>query len=196
MSDKSNQNISELMDGELSRDCSKFLLKRMQSDSELRSSWNTYHMLRSCLQKEHDAPLIQNLGIAVLAKIGENDHQEATAVKNTNRWLKGLTGSAIAASVALFAVFSFNNMNQIDQDVNHPNFAKTSKQLINPPNATVVRVEQPVRYSRFPSLTPQVQEYINESNNQPMIPVYYNTDYINNLIIKARTQNTQNQVEE
>lgn len=196
MSDKSNQNISELMDGELSSDCSKFLLKRMQSDSELRDSWNTYHMLRSCLQKEHDAPLIQNLGSLVVAKLNSEVSQETKADKKGNRWLKGLTGGAIAASVALFAVFSFNNMNEIDPSVNQPIFAKTSKQLINPPNATVVRVEQPVRYSRYPSLTPQVQEYINESNSQQLIPVYYNTDYINDMMVKTRVRNAQNLAEE
>ncbi len=196
MSDKSNQNISELMDGELSSDCSKFLLKRMQSDSELKSSWNTYHMLRSCLQKEHDAPLIQDLGSAVVAQLNSHEHQKTTVAKKTNGWLKSFTGGAIAASVALFAVFSFNNMNQIEQTVNQPVFAKTSKQLINPPNATVVRVEQPTGYSRFPSLTPQVQEYINESNNQLTIPVYYNTDYVNDMIIKTRVHNAKYQADE
>jgi sigma-E factor negative regulatory protein RseA len=196
MSDKSNQNISELMDGELSSDCSKFLLKRMQADSELRDSWNTYHMLRSCLQKEHDAPLLQDLGSLVVAKLNNEGHQQTVVNKKHNGWLKGLAGGAIAASVALFAVLSFNNMNQIEQGVNQPIFAKTSKQLINPPNATVVRVEQPVSYSRYPSLTPQVQEYINESNNQPLIPVYYNTDYINNMMVKTRMHSVKKTAEE
>ncbi len=196
MSDKSNQNISELMDGELSSDCSKFLLKRMQSDSELRSSWNTYHMLRSCLQKEHDAPLIQDLGSLVVKKLNSSVTKESVVEKKSIGWLKNLAGGAIAASVALFAVFSFNNMNQIEQAVNQPAFAKTSKQLINPPNAAVVRVEQPVNYSRFPSLTPQVQEYINESNSQLSIPVYYNTDYVNNMIIKTRVHNVKYQADE
>lgn len=196
MSDKSNQNISELMDGELSSDCSKFLLKRMQSDAELRSSWNNYHMLRSCLQKEHDAPLIKDLGSVVVAKISNHAGIEMDSTHKSNRLFKALTGGAIAASVALIAVFSFNNMNQIDGVADTPAFAKISKQLINPPNATVVRVEQPANYTRYPSLTPQVQEYINQSNNSELIPVYYNTDYVEKMIIKSRFNNTKYQADE
>ncbi len=192
MSDKSNQNISELMDGELSSDCSRFLLKRMQSDDELRSSWNNYHMLRSCLQKEHSAPLIQNLGASVVKELNQTHVAEGSVENKSDKGIfKALSGMAIAASVALVAVFSFNNINQVENPVNQTVFAKTSKQIINPPNATVVRVEQPTSYSRYPSLTPQVQQYINDSNTQLSIPVYYNTDYVNSVIIQRHLNKTQ-----
>ena len=191
MSDKSNQNISELMDGELSRDCSRFLLKRMQSDDELRSSWNNYHMLRSCLQKEHSAPLLEDLGSSVVKQLNKSDKDHRVDEKAPKGFLKALSGVAIAASVALVAVFSFNNLNQIEAPANNMVFAKTSKQLINPPNANVVRVEQPIGYSRYPSLTPQVQQYIYDSNTNLTIPVYYNTDYVNSVIIQNQLKNKQ-----
>jgi len=184
MSDKSNQNISELMDGELSSDCSRFLLKRMQSDDELRGSWNNYHMLRTCLQKEQSAPLLQNLGARVVEQLNRSNADVVVDEKQPKGLIKLFSGMAIAASVALVAVFSFNNMNQFEAPSNNVVFAKTSKQLINPPNATVVRVEQPVGYSRYPSLTPQVQQYIYDSNTNLTIPVYYNTDYVNNVFIQ------------
>ena len=196
MSDKSNQNISELMDGELSSDCSRFLLKRMQSDSELRSSWSNYHMLRSCLQKEHDAPLIHDLGSVVVAELNKNAENYPVEEKKPNGILKALSGMAIAASVALVAVLSLNNVNDIESPNNNAVFAKTSKQLINPPNASMVRVEQPMGFSRYPSLTPPVQQYINESNSSQLYPVYYNTDYVNKTIIKSQLNNTQFKAEE
>lgn len=196
MSDKSNQNISELMDGELSSDCSRFLLKRMQSDDELRSSWNNYHMLRSCLQKEHSAPLIQDLGSSVVKQLSRNTGREELIEPSNKGFLKAISGMAIAASVALVAVFSFNNMNQIDTPSTDFVFAKTSKQIINPPNASVVRVEQPTGYSRYPSLTPQVQQYIYDVNTNLTIPVYYNTDYVNSVIIQNQLKNIQLPAEE
>lgn len=196
MSDKSKQNISELMDGELSKDCSRFLLKRMQSDESLRSSWNNYHMLRSCLQQEHDAPVMQNLGASVVAHINkESIKLEPVKNKRFNGWMKTLSGSAIAASVALIAVFTFNQTQIVDDKQTLPVYAKTSEQLVNPPNAAMVRVEQP-RYTRYPSLTPQIQTYLSESNNQPQIPVYYNAEYANKIIIQTRQKAIQNTAEE
>ena len=194
MSDKSNQNISELMDGELSNDCSRFLLKRMQSDQELRSSWNNYHMLRSSLQREHNAPIMQDLGSLVVEQLQRNEIPPMEQTKTPNKWLKAFSGTAIAASVALVAVFTFNtgSLNSSDNDTM---FAKTSPQIINPPNAMVARKEQPLGFSRYPSLTPHVQQYINESNNEG-IPVYYNAEYVNRLRIQSALKHNSYTAEE
>ncbi len=196
MSDKSKQNISELMDGELPNDCSRFLLKRMQSDEQLQSSWNNYHMLRSCLQQEHDAPLMDNLGAAVVKQLNAGVESIDTAAPNRfSGWMKTLAGASIAASVALVAVFTFNQ-DDLNSVQNSPVYAKTSQQFINPPNASMVRVEQPTGYTRYPSLTPQIQQYLSESNYQPQIPVYYNTEYVNRIIIQTRQKAQQNNTAE
>lgn len=197
MSDKSKQNISELMDGELSNDCSRFLLKRMQSDDSLQSSWNSYHMLRSCLQQENDAPLMENLGASVVMELQSG--VELDEVNNKSRfsgWVKAVTGTAIAASVALVAVFTFNQNQITPISDGMPVYAKTAEQFINPPNAQVVRVEQPIGFTRYPSLTPQIQQYLTESNYKPQIPVYYNTEYANRLIQQSQQQAQQNTAEE
>ena len=197
MSEKSKQNISELMDGELSNDCSRFLLKRMQADSTLQSTWNHYHLLRSSLQQENDTPLMENLGASVISHL----KKEAVAQEQSasgNSWLKAIAGSAIAASVAWVAVLTFNQ-NQLNDSIavdGQPVYAKTSQQFINPPNASMVRVEQPVRYTRFPSLTPQIQQYLTDSNNPPQIPVYYNAEYINSVLIQSNQQPVQVTAEE
>ena len=196
MSDKSKQNISELMDGELSNDCSRFLLKRMQSDETLKSSWSNYHKLRSCLQQEHGAPLMQNLGAAVVSQLNANVEVEPVKTNRFNGWMKSLTGTAIAASVALVAVFTFNQNQSVSNLELQPVYAKTSQQFINPPNALAVRVEQPQGFTRYPSLTPQIQQYLSESNYQPQIPVYYNVEYVNRMIDKSRKQAQQNTAEE
>lgn len=186
--------MSDLMDGELSSDCSKFLIKRMQSDAELSRSWHNYHMLRSGLQKDHNAPLMSDLGAKVVARLNQEVAAAPVSQPLLGRWMKTLAGGAIAASVALVAVFSLSNQPSGETLVpgfEDQMFAKTSSQIINPPNATVARVQQPVSYSRYPSLTPQIRQYLTESNNHPAIPVYYNTEYVNQMLINTRNNNNQ-----
>ncbi|MFC3193685.1 sigma-E factor negative regulatory protein [Marinicella sediminis] len=193
MSDKSNQNMSELMDGELSSDCSKFLIKRMQSDDQLSRSWHNYHMLRSGLQKDHNAPLMSDLGAQVVARIQQQPPM-VEELATSGGWFRSVAGGAIAASVALFAVLMLTPQTDDNSGVpglQHQLFAKTSSQVINPPRAAVARVAQPVSYSRYPSLTPQIQQYLDESNNQPAIPVYYNSEYVDQMMIKTRVTSRQ-----
>jgi negative regulator of sigma E activity len=195
MSDKSNQNMSELMDGELGSDCSKFLIKRMQSDEQLSRSWHNYHMLRSGLQQDHNAPLMSDLGAQVVARLQQQGTQEHVESHRFSSWLRPLAGGAIAASMALFAVLMLSPGAGQDSSVpglNNQLFAKTSSQVIAPPKAAVARVAQPVRYSRYPSLTPQIQQYLTESNNQQTIPVYYNTEYVNRMMTKTQVPVNQN----
>ncbi|WP_223788996.1 sigma-E factor negative regulatory protein [Marinicella meishanensis] len=197
MSDKSKQNISELMDGELPNDCSRFLLKRMQSDTTLQASWNSYHMLRSSLQQNNDAPLMHNLGAQVVKQLQQAEPVMVEHKPNRfNGWLKAVAGSAIAASVAWVAVLTYNSNAIPNAEQASPVYAKTAEQFINPPNAQVVRVEQPMGYTRYPSLTPQIQQYLQESNERPQIPVYYNAEYANRLIIQSQQQNRQNTAED
>ncbi len=196
MSDKSKQNISELMDGELPNDCSRFLLKRMMSDETLKSSWNNYHMMRSVLQQEHDAPLMENLGAQVINEISNSAEIEQEQPSKFSGLMKTISGAAIAASVALVAVFTFNQTVPGGELETTPVYAKTSQQFFNPPNARVARVEQPGRFSRYPSLTPQIQEYLSESNYKPQIPVYYNTEYVNRIIYQTQQRAKLNTADE
>jgi sigma-E factor negative regulatory protein RseA len=175
MSDQSKQHISQLMDGELSRDCSRFLLKRMHHDGDFRQSWNHYHLLRSAVQQDGQAPLMHNLGSRVVERLQSGSEVVSEPSSPNRGWIKAMTGSAIAASVALLAVMSFNqnDFTSGDMDLRVPEYAKTAKQLINPPNAVTARVEQKPRYTRYPDLTPQVQHYIMDKNTQTMMPIYY-----------------------
>jgi sigma-E factor negative regulatory protein RseA len=175
MSDQSKQNISLLMDGELSRDCSRFLLKRMHHDVDFRQSWNHYHLMRSAVQQDSQAPLMHDLGSRVVQRLQSDSELISHSAKPGRGWLKAMTGSAIAASVALLAVLSFNQNNIASDDMNLmvPEYAKTAQQLVNPPNAVTARVEQSPRYTRYPDLTPQVQHYIMDKNTQTVMPIYY-----------------------
>ncbi len=180
MSNQSNQNISELMDGELKKDCSRFLLKRMQTDAQLSNKWDSYHLLRSYLQQNNDAPLVHDLGKQVLKKLASDqtrvDMQPAVHSR-ISVWLKPIIGSAIAASVAVVAILTVNNQSQLpDRELLDEVAAfHTAEQLTLPP--------KPV-YTRFPSSTPGIQQYIIDSNGSQYwerVPSFYNVEYMQQL---------------
>ena len=193
MSNKASQNISELMDGELEKDCSRFLLKRMQSDEQLSETWDSYHLMRSYLQQNEQAPLMNDLGAQVVAKLNQGQvTMEAEPESRLAGWLKPLMGSAIAASVAWVAVLSFNGGDNItgEQPLNNMAMVKTAEQLIAPPAAHTARVEQTNSYSKYPSLTPKVQQYLIERNGQQIevLPSYYNAEYMKQLQQQIRNK--------
>ena len=191
MSDKSNQNISELMDGEFDAHSSRFLLKRMLSDETLSETWDRYHLLRNYLQKEHDAPLQNNMGQQVCQMLGQEQITEQESVEEPGRfWLKPLVGSAIAASVAFMAVFTFQALNQPDDPLNNLSSqqlvvenVRTANQLIEPPAAGVARGQDIRNFSRYPSLTPQIGHYLENKNIRSVeqYPFYYNQEYLREL---------------
>ena len=50
MSKETREHISCLMDGEVSREASRFLVRRLGSDIELSATWARYHLVRDCLR--------------------------------------------------------------------------------------------------------------------------------------------------
>lgn len=193
MTNKASQNISELMDGELEKDCSRFLLKRMQSDEQLSETWDSYHLMRSYLQQSDEAPLMNDLGAQVVSQVKQGQvSMEEKPESKLNSWFKPLVGSAIAASVAWVAVLSFSADDTLtgNQLLNDVAVIKTAEQLIVPPAAHTARVEQMPSYSKFPSLTPKVQQYLIERNGQQVdvLPSYYNAEYMKQLQQQIRNK--------
>ncbi len=88
------------MDGELSRETSLFVARRLVTDGELRGTWERYHLIRDCIRRpggERTASgFSQRLSAALAVETAETRPAAA--------WLKPVSGLAIAASVALLAV--------------------------------------------------------------------------------------------
>lgn len=171
MSDKSNEKISNLMDGELEVSASRFLLKRMASDSSLSQTWERYHMVRSCLQKDESEPLAIDIASQVSRRLGLESHEVITETKSIHRFLKPVIGIGIAASVAFMSVLMIQNQ-QIDSV--QPNTVqavvqnKTQATLkVNVPAAHLVGSSRtvPTYLSRYPSLSAKESSIYNEKTN-------------------------------
>lgn len=104
MSKETREHISSLMDGEMSRDASRFLVRRLGADDSLGSTWARYHMVRDCLRDPDGGLASRGLSSRISEAI-ERENPPAARRKAT-RWMKPAAGVAIAASVALMAVLA------------------------------------------------------------------------------------------
>jgi sigma-E factor negative regulatory protein RseA len=111
MSANYREQLSALMDGELSRDETRFLLRRLDADQDLATSWSNYQLVSQVLQKRFATPLRANFAASVMSSITTN----SIAVEKSNVSRGGLLrwagGGAIAAAVAVFALTATRPLN-------------------------------------------------------------------------------------
>jgi sigma-E factor negative regulatory protein RseA len=100
MNEQIHEQLSAFMDGELERDQTRFLLKRMTSDHGLPLRWSRYHVARQVLRRQ-EVMVVAGFSDAVMARL---DHQAAIRVGGARSALRWGAGGAIAASVAVAAL--------------------------------------------------------------------------------------------
>lgn len=99
MNEQIHEQLSALMDGELGRDQTRFLLKRVATDAEIPLYWARYHVVRQTLRRQHLAPLSPHFASGVMARL---EHEPVAHA--THAWFRWSAGGAIAASVAVAAL--------------------------------------------------------------------------------------------
>lgn len=102
------QQLSALMDGELSPDEARFLLRRLQHDGELNACWERWQLCGDVLRGQAQAPAPEGFAAKVALAVAAEARQPAANQDSTGasrgrlaRW----GGGALAASVALVALF-------------------------------------------------------------------------------------------
>jgi sigma-E factor negative regulatory protein RseA len=103
MSKESLEHLSSLMDGELSREAGSFLTRRLFSDDGMCETWERYHLIRDCIRQPGSKRVVTGLSTRLSASLDAEEVPRVSAWRN-NRWLKPVSGLAIAASVALMAI--------------------------------------------------------------------------------------------
>jgi sigma-E factor negative regulatory protein RseA len=103
MSDANMENLSSAMDGELSKEELRFLLRRLDHDTSLLQVWTRYHVAGDSLRQQ--LPPLAGAGFAARVMQLIEDEQAASQVAPHRRdWLRLSVGGAIAASVAVAAL--------------------------------------------------------------------------------------------
>jgi sigma-E factor negative regulatory protein RseA len=102
------ENLSAGIDGELSKEELRFLLRRLDHDVSLQQAWAHYHIARDGLRRQ--LPLMAAPGFAsrVMLAIEQESMPATTSNSGSGRrsshWLRWSAGGAIAASVAAAAL--------------------------------------------------------------------------------------------
>ena len=102
--ERNNEHLSALIDGELDRRESEFLLRRLTADDAMQDDWTRYHMVRACMQREFSGPV--DLVDRVRASIADEQTDPVARMSPLTRF--GI-GGAMAAGVALMAVVGLNS---------------------------------------------------------------------------------------
>lgn len=102
MSETNREILSAGMDGELSREEMRFLLRRVEADASLAGAWSRYHAVRDRLRGENHPVVSPDFASRVMAAIDAESVIVSAAPRR--RWLHWSAGGAIAASVAVAAL--------------------------------------------------------------------------------------------
>lgn len=103
MSKESLEHLSSLMDGEVSREAGLFLTRRLSSDGEMCETWERYHLIRDCIRQPGSKQAVMGLSVRLNAAMEAEELPKVSPWKDS-RWIKPVSGLAIAASVALMAI--------------------------------------------------------------------------------------------
>lgn len=121
MSDTQRENLSVGMDGELSKEELRFLLRRLDHDAELQEAWSRYHVARDGLRQQLPPLASQDFASRVMQAI---ERDGVVQGRQRRHWLHWSAGGAIAASVAVAALMVAQPAGQPDHVT--PQVAATS----------------------------------------------------------------------
>jgi sigma-E factor negative regulatory protein RseA len=96
------ENLSAGIDGELSKEQLRFLLRRLDHDVSLQAAWARYHITRDGLRRQ--LPPMAASGFAARVMLAIEQESLPVAVRRQSHWLRWSAGGAIAASVAAVAL--------------------------------------------------------------------------------------------
>jgi len=102
MNQDARENLSAGIDGELSKEELRFLLRRLDHDATLQQAWVHYQMARDGLRRQ--LPSMAAPGFAARVMLAIEQESIPASARRSGHWLRWSAGGAIAASVAAAAL--------------------------------------------------------------------------------------------
>lgn len=123
MDQDTRESLSAGIDGELSKEQLRFLLRRLDHDASLQAAWSPYHVARDSLRREFPAVASADFAARVMLAIEQEAAAAVVAPSRRHHWLRWSAGGAIAASVAAAALMvgqprSGSDLDQVTASVN------------------------------------------------------------------------------
>jgi len=175
-----NEQLSALMDGELSEAEAARLIKAMKNDDALHEAWNTYHVLGDALRtspqlsSDFNATLMQRLAQepTILAP-----QRERLPVANTQRFPLSIAASVAAVGLVGILALQITRLNQgvlPTQTVAVPEVQQVA--LLTPPQQTAVKntvaVANIPAHVKFTSATPSTYLLAHQEFAPSYAPAY------------------------
>jgi negative regulator of sigma E activity len=117
MNDGIRMQISAFVDGELPENEAELLLRRMSQNAELRQEVAEYMAMGRLMRAEPGLAGADRLHERIAAAIDDRpaDADDSTSVATASRAIRPLAGVAIAATVALVAIFALQRTTGVDE---------------------------------------------------------------------------------
>lgn len=117
MNDAIRMQISAFVDGELPDNEADLLLRRMGQDADLRHKVAEYLAIGRALRGETSVPGVDRIHERVSAEIDEKPLEDVIAAAGSppTRAIRPLVGAAVAATVALLAIFGLQQTTSVDE---------------------------------------------------------------------------------
>ncbi len=131
MSDKLNESLSALMDGELDELALHRLLGKLDEEPELKKTWARYHAQQDAIKGELSEFAMLDISASVSASIADAPLIQVQAEQAKKPWYKAVAGLSVAASVA-FAVVLGARFNPLMQETEAQFAGKTQIQFVTP----------------------------------------------------------------
>ncbi len=113
MNESNKEQLSAFIDGELESD---HVLDKLINEQEMKDTWSRYHLIGDALRDNLPESISNQVSIQVAKALRDEPTILAPAKKRFN--IKPIAGFAIAASVAMMAVFSIQSGNEINSPTN------------------------------------------------------------------------------
>ncbi len=111
MNDQSREQVSALMDDELSTQEAQQTLRQLQQDQELRQQWSRYHLIGDVMKGETPQVNAAQTAARISALIAEEPAiiaipKRRPLLPQNSVWFRAMAGAGLAASVAALAVIT------------------------------------------------------------------------------------------
>lgn len=139
MNKSNKEQLSAFIDGEHGTDN---VLDKLICDEEMKQTWSRYHLIGDCLRDN----MPEQISNQISQNVSQALQNEPTvlAPKKKSLDLKPLAGFAIAASVAMAAVFTIQTDNDVVSPLNNaPTVANITPVQITPAQTETVNFSQP-----------------------------------------------------
>lgn len=173
MNDKIKEQLSAMVDGELPGNEQEFLLRRLEHDRDLQTSWSRYHLIGDAMRRHTPSSVDHDLAARVSSALGQDVHEQdiPLAGRQGVQLLKPVAGLAIAASVAVMAIVGMQNFTSTPT---MQNAVPSLAQHETVPDIVRVRgtrwdLSQPGIESKLNGYLVNHNEYANETNLQGIL---------------------------